>query len=434
MQRVRGELIRMCDLGSVVIAMVAAIVLNGSCIFGTKNTVCEDGTLCPVGWACTAAQDGCQRDGCGDGEMRGSEVCDDGNKIDGDGCDSNCTPSGCGNGVRANDEMCDDGDMIEGNGCDTNCRATGCGNGIRTPMEECDDGNAVSGDGCSLHCARESCGNGILEYSKEQCDLGSMNSDEGVCTRSCELSRCGDGKTYMNHEECDDGNQVEGDSCDSNCTLPRCGNGIKASNEQCDDGNQVEGDSCDSNCTLSRCGNGVRAGNEQCDDGNLTCGTCDDKCEKLASAQATGAIIVINANNTPNGILDGDRFKLDDGINAELVFEFDRNGVLNNLNHIPVFIGVSADPGHISTVIELAINLVQGELLIAAEVSATSQRTVSLRHERFTREGDRPIVQYSDGINVSGMKGGKGGDCMTGNACRSNADCLSNVCNNNVCQ
>lgn len=38
-------------------------------------------------------------------------------------------------------------------------------------------------------------------------------------------ARCGDG-TQQTGEECDDGNAIEGDACDSNCTKPRCGNGI----------------------------------------------------------------------------------------------------------------------------------------------------------------------------------------------------------------
>ena len=34
----------------------------------------------------------------------------------------------------------------------------------------------------------------------------------------------------------------------------RCGNGIVDAGEQCDDGNPIEGDGCDSNCTIIRCG------------------------------------------------------------------------------------------------------------------------------------------------------------------------------------
>jgi cysteine-rich repeat protein len=40
-------------------------------------------------------------DECGDVEVSGDEQCDDGNALDGDGCDQACVASGCGNGVRA---------------------------------------------------------------------------------------------------------------------------------------------------------------------------------------------------------------------------------------------------------------------------------------------------------------------------------------------
>lgn len=49
-------------------------------------------------------------------------------------------------------EVCDDGNAIDGDGCDSNCRPTGCGNAIVTAGEECDDGNLLSGDSCSSTC------------------------------------------------------------------------------------------------------------------------------------------------------------------------------------------------------------------------------------------------------------------------------------------
>ena len=58
---------------------------------------------------------------CGDGLLRG-ESCDDGNLIDGDGCDSNCTATDCGNGVQTAGEDCDDGNLVDGDGCSATCR------------------------------------------------------------------------------------------------------------------------------------------------------------------------------------------------------------------------------------------------------------------------------------------------------------------------
>lgn len=62
----------------------------------------------------------------------------------------------CGNGAVEGDESCDDGDLLDGDGCDTNCTPTACGNGIVTSGEQCDDGNTVNGDCCSSSCAFES--------------------------------------------------------------------------------------------------------------------------------------------------------------------------------------------------------------------------------------------------------------------------------------
>ncbi|HWU87652.1 MAG TPA: DUF4215 domain-containing protein, partial [Kofleriaceae bacterium] len=75
--------------------------------------------------------------GCGDNELRA-----------------------CGNGVREPSEACDDGNLIDGDGCDSDCTVSACGNGIITAGEACDDGNAVNGDGCDNNCTKTACGNG----------------------------------------------------------------------------------------------------------------------------------------------------------------------------------------------------------------------------------------------------------------------------------
>lgn len=49
-------------------------------------------------------------------------------------------------------EECDDGNRIEGDGCSKLCCLEVCGNGRVDHHEECDDGNALSGDGCSTTC------------------------------------------------------------------------------------------------------------------------------------------------------------------------------------------------------------------------------------------------------------------------------------------
>jgi cysteine-rich repeat protein len=61
----------------------------------------------------------------------------------------------CGNGALDPPEACDDGNLVDGDGCDSNCTPTRCGNGVVSAGEECDDGNAVSGDCCSALCVNE---------------------------------------------------------------------------------------------------------------------------------------------------------------------------------------------------------------------------------------------------------------------------------------
>src|SRR5579883_433601 len=99
----------------------------------------------------------------------------------------------------------------------------------------------------------------------------------GTAAKNWAPARCGDGVVNQAGEECDDGNQVNGDGCDNNCTVTRCGNGIVDPGEQCDDGNQVNSDGCEANCTLPTCGNGILDAGEQCDDGARN-GTPGDGC------------------------------------------------------------------------------------------------------------------------------------------------------------
>ncbi len=65
---------------------------------------------------------------CGNGEIEGDEVCDDGNN-DGSygGCTEDCSALGphCGDGVTNGQEACDDGDEINGNGCNLDCVVSG---------------------------------------------------------------------------------------------------------------------------------------------------------------------------------------------------------------------------------------------------------------------------------------------------------------------
>ena len=258
---------------------------------------------------------------CGDGMVQWwSELCDDGNTVDGDGCGADCVTEVCGNGILQPDlgEECDDGNLRDEDGCNSDCQEEYCGDGVLLEGigEQCDDGNDVGGDGCDEDCRIEGCGNGDVEPELgEECDDRNTADDDG-CTGDCQLEYCGDGVVQAGiGEVCDDGNTVTGDGCDADCIGEICGNGIPQPllDEECDDGNTVDGDGCnascvieycgdglvqpligescedgntadddgcDSNCTWTACGNGVRTEGEQCDDGNTLDGDgCSHDCQ-----------------------------------------------------------------------------------------------------------------------------------------------------------
>src|SRR5262245_26067701 len=72
-----------------------------------------------------------------------------------------------------------------------------------------------------------------------------------------------------------------------------CGNGIQGPGEACDDGNTVDCDGCDSNCTLSEtCGNGIVCAPEQCDGGPGCNGTCETTGTTCGPASEQRLVIV----------------------------------------------------------------------------------------------------------------------------------------------
>ncbi len=100
---------------------------------------------------------------------------------------------------------------------------------------------------------------------------------------------CGDGVVELG-EDCDDGNLVDGDGCDSNCTLTGCGNSVVTAGEQCDDGNTAGGDCCSATCQLEADGSPCSDGNA-CSFGDIcTAGLCSgDSSPLLGCRQAPSA-------------------------------------------------------------------------------------------------------------------------------------------------
>ncbi|MBF0492396.1 MAG: DUF4215 domain-containing protein [Deltaproteobacteria bacterium] len=203
--------------------------IPGPCA-GDTIAACKGAPPLPIDYPCLVSSNNL----CGDGKIENAEACDDGNKVNGDGCSSNCIvesgytctgtpskctlpPSKCGNGKVETGEACDDGNQIGGDGCSANCTVepnytcTGapsvcklptpvCGNGKLESGEACDDGNKTNGDGCSSTCTVEA-----------------GYACTGSPLSTCSLL-CGNGKIDAG-ETCDDGNRTSGDGCSSTCQV-----------------------------------------------------------------------------------------------------------------------------------------------------------------------------------------------------------------------
>lgn len=76
---------------------------------------CAD-PMCAGAVACLAA--------CGNGRPELGEECDDGNRLDGDACESTCKLPICSNSIEDRGEQCDDGNLRNGDGCNATCQTT----------------------------------------------------------------------------------------------------------------------------------------------------------------------------------------------------------------------------------------------------------------------------------------------------------------------
>jgi cysteine-rich repeat protein len=66
------------------------------------------------------------------------------------------TPIVCGDNIVAGTEQCDDGNTVDGDGCSSTCvLEIVCGNGVLQAGEQCDDANTANNDGCSMTCTIE---------------------------------------------------------------------------------------------------------------------------------------------------------------------------------------------------------------------------------------------------------------------------------------
>ncbi len=358
----------------------------------TIDNQCSSGVCDPTSMTCEPANT------CGNGELEpaNNEVCDDGNTAPNDGCESDCRLSngqgctmdsqcasgecneqtglcvpaiGCGNGVLNAGEICDDGNTINGDGCETTCRRTDgqpctmdnqchsgvcdpdsgtcepanvCGNGEVENAEVCDDGNSTDGDGCNTDCKLS---------DTEECD-DDTDCSSGVCdpdSDTCEPANvCGNGATE-GAEICDDGNSTDGDGCNTDCKLSDteecdddddcssgvcdngvcepalvCGNGVVEGDEGCDDGNTASGDGCTSACK-------VEDGEPCVDDDDCESGVCDPQTNVCGGEDTDGDGIfdATDIDDDNDGILDvNEPFDIDgDSVPDRLDLDSDNDGI-----------------------------------------------------------------------------------------------------------
>ena len=359
---------------------------DGQCASG----ICDNGTCEPA-------------NSCGNGVLEGTEVCDDGNTADGDGCDADCK--------KSDGETCTGDDQCSSGICDNGtCEpANTCGNGVVEGTEACDDGNTSGGDGCSAACLKE---NGETCTGDTQCESGIC--DNGTCEPA---NTCGNGVVETG-ETCDDGNTTAGDGCEATCKLSdgeqctgdeqcdseichggtcqpnnQCGNSVVESGEACDDGNTSGGDGCSATCLKEDgetctddpecqsgicdngicepadvCGNSVVESGEACDDGNTVAGDgcsatclkedgqpCDDDTQ-CQSGECAGEPQVCGGTDTDrDGVrdiydLDDDNDGLLDTIEGAPARDTDGDGALDaiDLDSDNDGIGDAVEAGHAS--------------------------------------------------------------------------------------
>ncbi len=234
---------------------------------------------------------------CGDTIVQLGEECDDGNLINGDGCEDDCTVTPvCGDGSIQTGEECDDGGTTNGDGCDSLCQFEGnvcvetevnntiaqanvgpmctAWNGAITTIGDVDyyavnvttAGSRINAEIVDIGGVTNTCPSLFdsqlylfnamgtqLAYDDDDgfnaCSIFTAVGDPGA-------SNLAPGTYYLAvHEYNDDGTSPPY-RLNVNVVAPGCGDGTLQGTEQCDDGNLVDGDGCSSTCTLFNCGAG----------------------------------------------------------------------------------------------------------------------------------------------------------------------------------
>lgn len=250
----------------------AGYICTGGSISGADTcTECTDG-LYP-----NTEKDTCEPT-CGDGLRAGSEVCDDGNTDDSDGCNMDCTSIEdtyiCTGGTTSSADTCSTcpaglGPNLAKDTCDAIC-----GDGLRTGSEVCDDANTDSSDGCAADCtsidATYICTGGS-ETTQDTCSTCDAGYEPNDAKDAC-VPICGDG-LRVGTEVCDDQNTSDSDGCNATCDTIEatyiCTGGSSSGKDTCTQCSAGTSPNAEKDTCEVICGDGLRAGAEVCDDSNI---------------------------------------------------------------------------------------------------------------------------------------------------------------------
>ena len=229
---------------------------------------------------------------CGNGILEGTEQCDDGNTVNGDGCTYGCrvettSPATCidsdgGRNLEQRGEVSfqelEIRSVIDYCTTDTQLVEYTCGTGLNTQesIHECPYG-CREGRCNPQPTTVSTCGDGICTADEARpilCPSCALGTPPERC--QCQL-KCPQDCPPPSINNCAEMDCIHG--CENGRCLPApastCGNRIKEGSEQCDDGNLTNGDGCSAACrieeVISFCGDGICTADES---RTVLCPTC----------------------------------------------------------------------------------------------------------------------------------------------------------------